>query len=167
MQWVGWPTGGTRRRSRVPGAAERADDLVFDGLDTVARVELNGVLVAETRNMHRSYRFDVGPLLQDGTNVLAVTFRSPVKAADRFSEELGRRPHVNHHPYNAIRKMACNFGWDWGPDAGRPRASGSRWRSSVVGRPARVRSARWPRSTAAPGRSSVHVDVERAPACRR
>jgi hypothetical protein len=22
-------------------------------------------------------------------------------------------PNVNAHPYNAIRKMACNFGWDW------------------------------------------------------
>ncbi len=26
------------------------------------------------------------------------------------------RPHTNVHPYNAIRKMAAAYGWDWGPD---------------------------------------------------
>jgi beta-mannosidase len=91
-------------------------ELVFAGLDTIAEVELNGTAVASTRNMHRSYRFDVAALLRDGTNSLVVTFRSPVRFADAASLELGYRPHVNHHPYNAIRKMACSFGWDWGID---------------------------------------------------
>ena len=163
VQWVGradW-----RYETTFPGAgAQRGErtDLVFGGLDTVARVELNGVLVAETRNMHRTYRFDVGPLLQDGENELAVTFRSPVKAADQFSEELGRRPHVNHHPYNAIRKMACNFGWDWGPDL----ATVGIWKpvsleSWSVARLASVR----PLTTIADGVGTVrvHVDVERVP----
>jgi len=91
-------------------------ELLFEGLDTVARVELNGAVIAETRNMHRSYRVEVRPLLRNGENELTVTFASPVRYADRESLEQGYRPHVNHHPYNAIRKMACNFGWDWGPD---------------------------------------------------
>ena len=91
-------------------------ELVFEGLDTVARVELNGTVIAETRNMHRTYRAEVRSLLQHGDNELRVTFASPVRYADRESLEQGYRPHVNHHPYNAIRKMACNFGWDWGPD---------------------------------------------------
>ena len=91
-------------------------ELVFDGLDTVARIELNGSPVAETRNMHRTYRFDVRALLTNGMNELTVRFESPVRHADRESLEQGYRPHVNHHPYNSIRKMACSFGWDWGPD---------------------------------------------------
>jgi beta-mannosidase len=91
-------------------------ELVFDGLDTVARIELNGSPVAETRNMHRTYRFDVRALLTNGMNELTVRFESPVRYADRESLEQGYRPHVNHHPYNSIRKMACSFGWDWGPD---------------------------------------------------
>ena len=93
-----------------------ATELVFEGLDTVARVELNGTLIAETRNMHRTYRVDVRPFLREGDNTLTVTFESPVRYADRESLDQGYRPHVNHHPYNSIRKMACNFGWDWGPD---------------------------------------------------
>jgi beta-mannosidase len=92
------------------------EELVFEGLDTVARVELNDTVIAETRNMHRTYRVEVRSLLRNGENELAVTFASPVKYADRESLEQGYRPHVNHHPYNSIRKMACNFGWDWGPD---------------------------------------------------
>jgi beta-mannosidase len=90
--------------------------LVFEGLDTVAAAVLNGAVVARTANMRRTYRLDVHDLLQEGTNQLSVTFGSVVRHADRMSLELGARPHANHHPYNEIRKMACNFGWDWGPD---------------------------------------------------
>ncbi|WP_084020848.1 glycoside hydrolase family 2 protein [Cryobacterium arcticum] len=98
-----------------PAGADRSE-LVFAGLDTIAEIELNGVLLGTTRNMHRSYTFDVGSRLKAGLNELVVVFRSPIKAADAASLELGYRPHVNHHPYNAIRKMACSFGWDWGID---------------------------------------------------
>ncbi len=91
-------------------------ELVFEGLDTIARIELNGQPLGATFNMHRTYRFDVRDALRGGDNTLLVTFSSAIAYADRASLELGARPHVNHHPYNAIRKMACNFGWDWGPD---------------------------------------------------
>jgi beta-mannosidase len=92
-------------------------DLVADGLDTVARIELNGQLVAETQNMHRGYRFDVRQHLKRGRNELAITFASPVKYALVMREKLGPRPYCNGPagPFNFIRKMACNFGWDWGP----------------------------------------------------
>jgi beta-mannosidase len=92
-------------------------DLVFHGLDTVATVTLNGAVILESRNQHRTYRIPVRSLLVEGANELAVDFEAPVRYADRASLELGYRPHVNHHPYNAIRKMASNFGWDWGIDA--------------------------------------------------
>ena len=55
-------------------------------------------------------------MLVAGENELVVTFEAPVDAAERLSQELGPRPQVNHHPYNAVRKMASNYGWDWGPD---------------------------------------------------
>ncbi|CAM5509908.1 hypothetical protein SBADM41S_10540 [Streptomyces badius] len=34
-------------------------DLVFDGLDTAARITFDGREIGTTRNTHRSYRFDV------------------------------------------------------------------------------------------------------------
>ncbi|MFP3380887.1 hypothetical protein SB767_31675, partial [Bacillus sp. SIMBA_069] len=37
----------------------------------------------------------------------------------------GALPHVNHHPYNSLRKTASNFGWDWGIDV----ATSGIWKS--------------------------------------
>lgn len=91
-------------------------DLVFDGLDTIARVRLNGRPIAETANQHRTYRIGVDEVLVQGRNDLVVTFGSPVRYADEQSVALGARPHTNSHPFNAIRKAAYSFGWDWGPD---------------------------------------------------
>jgi len=91
-------------------------ELVFEGIDTVAQVYLNGELLGEVANQHRSYRFEVKSLLLDGKNQLLVRFLSAIRYADKMSLEYGYRPHVNHHPYNAVRKMAANFGWDWGID---------------------------------------------------
>jgi beta-galactosidase/beta-glucuronidase len=119
LQWIGqtdW-----EYRSTFDADAKLFDheriDLVFDGLDTVARIELNGAVVGETQNMHRSYRFDVRKHLKRGSNELRVKFASAVKYAFAMREKLGHRPWVNGAggPFNFIRKMACNFGWDWGP----------------------------------------------------
>lgn len=105
-------------RTAFAWAAEGHDrhELVFDGLDTVATVTLNGREIGRTANMHRTYRMDASGALREGDNELVVLFASPVRYADRQSLELGYRPQVNKHPFNAIRKMACSFGWDWGLD---------------------------------------------------
>ena len=117
QRWIGhvdWRYSTTFDADAVD-AGERVD-LVFEGLDTVATIELNGHELARTRNMHRSYRFDVRDVLIAGENRITVTFDAPLEAAEAASKELGPRPHVNNHPYNSLRKMACNYGWDWGPE---------------------------------------------------
>jgi beta-mannosidase len=91
-------------------------DLAFDGLDTVATVRLNGRVILSCSNQHRSYRVPVQDVLVAGANSLEIQFEAPIPAVDRASEQLGARPHANHHPYNALRKMASSFGWDWGID---------------------------------------------------
>ena len=98
-----------------PDGSERYD-LVAEGLDTVASIELNGHQIGETRNQHRSYRFDLRSALAPGRNRLCITFSAPVPAAERLARTHGDLPHTNHHPYNALRKSASNFGWDWGID---------------------------------------------------
>lgn len=72
--------------------------------------------MATTANQHRSYRFDINDLLRDGQNELVISFRSPVLYSREQEALLGARPHSYAHPFNAMRKSACNFGWDWGPD---------------------------------------------------
>uniref|UniRef100_A0A942T1M6 beta-mannosidase n=1 Tax=Neobacillus citreus TaxID=2833578 RepID=A0A942T1M6_9BACI len=126
-QWIGDTVWRYRRTFEWAGTSTHTrHDLVAEGLDTLATVEVNGVVVATTANQHRSYRFPVGHLLRPGTNEVVVTFDAPVPAAVRLSEQHGGElPHVNHHPYNALRKNASNFGWDWGVDV----ATSGIWRS--------------------------------------
>ncbi|WP_377272668.1 hypothetical protein [Peterkaempfera sp. SMS 1(5)a] len=64
----------------VPGPDERVD-LVFDGLDTVTTVELNGIRLGTTATVHRSHRFDVRRVLREGSNPLVVDFRSVLDPA--------------------------------------------------------------------------------------
>jgi len=99
----------------VRPAAEEQLDLVFDGLDTFATVVLNGVEIGRTANQHRRYRFDVGDAIVDGVNSLVVTFASPVAVALDRRRTHGDLPNPYGTPYNFVRKMASNFGWDWGP----------------------------------------------------
>jgi beta-mannosidase len=91
-------------------------DLVAEGLDTIATVRLNGIESGRTRNQHRSYRFDVRKSIRVGDNQLTIDFASALRSARDAQERLGARPFSHHSgPYNTVRKMACNFGWDWGP----------------------------------------------------
>jgi beta-mannosidase len=114
--WIGHTT--WRYSTSFEWTADGSDrtDLVFDGLDTVATVTLNGAELGRTFNQHRTYRFDVGSALREGPNELEVTFGSAWEYAERLERELGPRPNAFPKPYNFIRKMACNFGWDWGPE---------------------------------------------------
>ena len=43
-----------------------------------------------------------------------MAFRSPVKYANAQSVALGVRQRPYPLPFDAIRKSACSFGWDWG-----------------------------------------------------
>lgn len=115
QKWVGLADWVYRCEFDADTQAQHAR-LVFAGIDTVADITLNGVALGGTRNMHRRHIFDVRPFVRATGNELVVVLRSPVRAADAASMELGARPHANHHPYNAIRKMAAGFGWDWGID---------------------------------------------------
>lgn len=116
QEWIGYCDWQYVARFTWHRGDQARHDLVADGLDTSATIRLNGKPVASTQNQHRSYRFDVGALLVDGENELVIDFRSPVEFAREQERLLGARPTVMHHPFNAVRTMACNFGWDWGID---------------------------------------------------
>ena len=96
--------------------ARPVQELVFDGLDTIAEVFLNGTRVGVADNMHTPWRYDVTGLLKPSGNLLEVLFRSNEEAALAEAERLGDLPRVRRLPYNFIRKMACNYSWDWGPE---------------------------------------------------
>ncbi len=119
LAWIGrtdWTYRATFPFDRAAEPDGRRHELVADGLDTVATVRLNGTELGRTANQHRAHRFDVTDLLRDGDNEVVIDFEAPVGAAHRLQAELGERPRAYPHPYNAIRKAASAYGWDWGPD---------------------------------------------------
>lgn len=116
LRWIGESDWEYRASFDWSDTGDARHDLVAEGLDTVAHIEINGHSVARTANQHRSYRFAVGELLRPGRNEIVITFRSPYAYAREQEQLLGERPHSYEHPFNAMRKAACNFGWDWGPD---------------------------------------------------
>jgi beta-mannosidase len=116
LQWIGWTDWSYSLIFDWQPGTEARHDLVAEGLDTFATITLNGAEVGRTANQHRSYRFDITSLLRPGSNELVVDFAAPASAARRASETLGPRPASYSHPYNAVRKMASSYGWDWGPD---------------------------------------------------
>ncbi|MFI5678885.1 glycoside hydrolase family 2 protein [Streptomyces cellulosae] len=128
-------------------------DLVFDGLDTVAEILLDGELLGRTRNMHRSYRFDVTGL----GGRLAVRFVSAYAEAEAVRGKLGERPAAYTEPYQYLRKMACSFGWDWGPTL----VTAGIWRPVRLERWSTARIARVrPLVTVEDGRGRVELQVE-------
>ncbi|MEJ2356532.1 MAG: hypothetical protein P8Y13_00430 [Deinococcales bacterium] len=117
VQWIGACDWRYRTRVKVPEAMLDEDrlDLHCEGLDTVATIEVNGRVVGRAENMHRPHRFPVKDALRPGDNELVVTFASALAYAEAQARRLGERPRAYPLPYNFVRKMACNFGWDWGP----------------------------------------------------
>ncbi|HVX46396.1 MAG TPA: hypothetical protein VHC49_21060 [Mycobacteriales bacterium] len=141
-------------------------DLVCHGLDTIARIELNGQLIGETANMHRSYRFAVEDRLREGSNHLSITFASAIGYAEAMRDQLGDRPGPNSatpEPFNFIRKMACNFGWDWGPVL----VTAGIWKSIGLHSWDTARIAGVRPEVEAGGRVRVHVDLAGAAATVR
>ncbi|WP_369369696.1 glycoside hydrolase family 2 protein [Promicromonospora sp. Populi] len=127
---LAWMKRATWRYATVldePAAApDERVDLLFEGIDTVAAVavdtdvERTGVSqgrthLGRTANMHRSYRYDVRELVGTPAN-LVVDLDSALETAEAEEQRLGTRPMAYGQPFNMVRKMACSFGWDWGPD---------------------------------------------------
>ncbi len=114
------------RRFSVQAEMLRAEyaDLVFEGLDTLAEIRLNGRELAKTDNMHRTWRIPVKDALRAGENDIEVVFAPALRAAEEAARAY---PEVTYTGGSelagawAVRKAHYMFGWDWGPclpDAG-------------------------------------------------
>lgn len=91
-------------------------ELIFQGLDTLCSIYLNGKLLGKTQNMHMAYCYDVKELLCLGENVLKLSFESPVQ----YFEKMNNRHYLQTNPDTIkgaghLRKVLSMSGWDWGP----------------------------------------------------
>ncbi len=96
--------------------------LHFDGIDTLADIYLNDVLLGHTDNMHRVWEFAVREAANEGENTLRVEIASPTRYIEEENQKVftgGSTDAMRGFPH--LRKAHCMFGWDWGPrlpDAG-------------------------------------------------
>lgn len=147
VRWLHHTDARYSRSLRLEQAApDERVDLCFDGLDTVARVSLADETVLTSANMHRSWRVDVRRLADGLERDLVVGFTAKTAYSDAESLRLGPRPSAYPTTYNAVRTMACSYGWDWGPDL----------RTSGIWKPVRVE--RWRVARLASVRPEVGLD---------
>lgn len=96
--------------------------LRFEGIDTLADVYVNDILIGQTFNMHRIWEMSIEEVVKEGRNDLKLVFHSPTKYIKEENEKVytgGAHESMEGFPH--IRKSHCSFGWDWGPrlpDAG-------------------------------------------------
>ncbi|MBM3296673.1 MAG: glycoside hydrolase family 2 protein [Candidatus Aminicenantes bacterium] len=135
--------------------AEERVDLVFDGLDTFARITVNGRELGSTDNMFRAWKFPVKPFLRPGRNEILIRFDSPVKRERLLERRLpyklpGEAPHIRKAPYQ--------FGWDWGPRL----ATSGVWRPAALEAwsAARIEDLQLIQDVLTPARAALRVKAE-------
>jgi beta-mannosidase len=88
-------------------------ELVFDGLDTYAKVFVNDSLVLEANNMFRTWIIDIKKGLHLGKNTIYIQFESAVNKAKAEAAKLPYTLPGDEKVF--VRKAQYQFGWDWGP----------------------------------------------------
>ena len=58
---------------------EKSVNVVFEGVDTLSEIKINGKTLAKTDNMHRKYKIDIKSFIVCGDNRLEVHIKSPTK----------------------------------------------------------------------------------------
>jgi len=84
-------------------------ELIFNGLDTYAKVFLNDSLILTADNMFRTWKVECKKFMKRGENELYILFESPIKKTKAFNKNLPGAERVY------TRKAAYQYGWDFGP----------------------------------------------------
>ncbi|WP_025159429.1 glycoside hydrolase family 2 protein [Leifsonia aquatica] len=105
-----------RRTFAVPGDWDLSrTSLLFDGLDTIAEVLLNDVLVGTADNMMIAHELPTAAALRHGTNELVVHLTSPLHAAEGFEYPAQLTQIWDSMESLWIRKPPHMYGWDIAP----------------------------------------------------
>ncbi len=88
-------------------------ELEFEGLDTYAKVFLNGKEILQADNMFLDYEIDIKKYLKKGINELKVIFESAVKHGRAEAKKLPYTLPGDEKVFT--RKAQYQYGWDFGP----------------------------------------------------
>ncbi|MBL1422269.1 MAG: glycoside hydrolase family 2 protein [Alphaproteobacteria bacterium] len=99
-------------------AGQRYDFDVSE-LDCVADISINSTKILSAKNVFRFFSVDVTDILKSGANEIEIYFHSNTVEANRLQD-------IQPYPVpyqegncdipngNMLRKVQCDFGWDWG-----------------------------------------------------
>ena len=105
----------------------RVIQLISEGLDTLAKVEINGELIFTNDNMFQRNSIEIKKFLKVGSNKISIEFPSKVIWAQATANTCNvpqdglcpyQCPGSQQHGFcnvNFIRTEPCSFSWDWGP----------------------------------------------------
>ncbi|KAK2499166.1 hypothetical protein MC885_012098, partial [Smutsia gigantea] len=124
-RWISLDNWTYRKKFKIPFDISKWQkvNLIFEGVDTVAKVLFNNVTIGKTDNMFKRYSFDITSVVRD-VNSIELSFQSPVlyaaqqsKAHTEYEVPPNCPPRVQKGEchVNFIRKEQCSFSWDWGP----------------------------------------------------
>ncbi|MEJ2634015.1 MAG: glycoside hydrolase family 2 protein [Calditrichia bacterium] len=133
-------------------------ELVFEGLDTIAEIFLNGKLIGRCDNMFRTWHFAVQEVLKKSGNQLRIKFISPTAFGRQQEEKYGRLPVALQSGRVYLRKAQYSFGWDWGPSF----PTMGIWRPVYLRQPERLRieNVRFHTASLSEDSAAVMVQVE-------
>ncbi len=117
VQWVDSQQWLYQRNFVIPTVVlkEKNIVLVAEGLDTYAKISINGKFVADTSNMFVEHRLDIKRYLKAGRNRIEILFDSPTVRSKSIERKFGPLKVANDPHRVYVRKAQYSFGWDWGP----------------------------------------------------
>jgi len=115
VQWVGEQAWTYRRTFQLTDEFCTQEHILLhcEGLDTYAAIYVNGNYLGRSDNMFRTWEYDIKNFIKPGTNAIEIQFASVLPSCHAKEMERHLPPATTGQSY--VRKMPCNFGWDWGP----------------------------------------------------
>jgi beta-mannosidase len=93
---------------------DKKPELVFNGLDTITEIRLNGQIIGDTQNMFIQHRLPVQQYLTK-INELEIHFYPARRFGRENAKPIHQFPSARHPERVFVRKAQYSFGWDWGP----------------------------------------------------
>ena len=91
--------------------------LFLEGVDTLAKVYINDVLITELFDMHTRKRILLNNQILSQENEIRIEFSNVYDYIENYPEKETFRTFAVTHPNGpVIRKSHHMLGWDWGPD---------------------------------------------------
>ena len=87
-------------------------ELVFEGIDTIAQIYLNGELIGSAENMLIHHIFPVSEQIQEGENELMVLISPACLAARKNEAHASNFAQKYNYESMKLRKASHMFGWD-------------------------------------------------------